>query len=95
MSAKHSKKSASKPAPVRPAATAVSSDAAAAAAAASGGAAVASAEPTSWLDSSDPRQRMWGKLIFAGIWIYVGALWLLALDQTFNWGIFGPKMPLP
>jgi hypothetical protein len=27
------------------------------------------------------------------VWIYVAALWLLALDQTFNWGIFGPKMP--
>jgi hypothetical protein len=48
---------------------------------------------TSWLDSSDPRKRLWGKIIFVGLWIYVGALWLLALDQTFNWGIFGPKVP--
>ena len=57
-----------------------------------GGGAVA-AEPTSWLDSSDPKKRMWGKMIFVGVWIYVAALWLLALDQTFNWGIFGPKIP--
>mgnify|MGYP001005086401 CR=1 FL=1 len=42
----------------------------------------------SWLDSSDPRRRTWARVLFAGIWIYVGALWLLALDQTFRWGIF-------
>jgi hypothetical protein len=36
---------------------------------------------------------MWGKIILAGVWIYVAALWLLALDQTFHWGIFGPKVP--
>jgi hypothetical protein len=33
------------------------------------------------------------KLILVGVWIYVAALWLLALDQLFNWGIFGPKVP--
>jgi len=33
------------------------------------------------------------KLILVGVWLYVAALWLLALDQTFNWGIFGPKVP--
>jgi hypothetical protein len=93
MSAKPSKKSANKPAPARPAAAAVPSAPALAAASASGGVTAATAEPTSWIDSSDPRKRMWGKIIFAGIWIYVGALWLLALDQTFNWGIFGPKVP--
>jgi hypothetical protein len=49
--------------------------------------------PSSWLESSDPRRRLWGKLLFAAVWIYVAALWLLALDQTFNWGIFGPKVP--
>ena len=49
--------------------------------------------PASWLDSTDPRRRMWGKIIFCAVWIYVGALWLLALDQTFHWGIFGPKVP--
>lgn len=53
------------------------------------------AEP-SWLDSTDPKKQLWGKIIFVGIWIYVAALWLLALDQSFNWGIFGPKpMPVP
>ena len=48
---------------------------------------------TPWIDSADPRKRTWGKLILAAVWIYVAALWLLALDQTFNWGIFGPKLP--
>jgi hypothetical protein len=33
------------------------------------------------------------KLILVAVWLYVAALWLLALDQTFNWGIFGPKVP--
>ena len=49
--------------------------------------------PPSWLDSTDPRKRRWGQIILVGVWIYVGALWLLALDQTFHWGIFGPKIP--
>jgi hypothetical protein len=53
----------------------------------------ASAGRESWLDSTDPRKRRWGKIIFAVILIYVAALWLLALDQTFHWGIFGPKVP--
>ncbi len=48
---------------------------------------------SSWLDSSDPRRRMIGKIVVAAVWIYVAALWLLALDQTFNWGIFGPQSP--
>ena len=60
-------------------------------AATSGGATVS--EPGSWLDSPDPKRRLWGKIILVGIWLYVAALWLLALDQTFNWGIFGPKLP--
>jgi len=55
--------------------------------------AVPSAPPPSWLDSDDPRKRMWGKIILVALWIYVGALCLLALDQTFHWGIFGPKVP--
>jgi len=87
MSAKHPKKGPSQPVPAAgPAATG-----------ASAGAATAIAEsPPSWLDSSDPRKRRWGKIIFIGVWIYVGALCLLALDQTFAWGIFGPKVaPLP
>jgi hypothetical protein len=34
--------------------------------------------------------------IFAALCIYVAMIWLLALDQTFHWGIFGPKIsPLP
>ena len=92
MSAKHSKKSGNNPAPPRPAAAPSASEPTPVTVTASG-AAVATVEPTSWLDSSDPRKRLWGKIIFAGIWIYVAALWLLALDQTFNWGIFGPKVP--
>ncbi|MBI5691577.1 MAG: hypothetical protein HZC55_15960 [Verrucomicrobia bacterium] len=48
---------------------------------------------TSWLESSDPRKRLYGKLILAAVWLYVAALWLLALDQTFGWGIFGAKTP--
>ena len=32
-------------------------------------------------------------LILVAVWLYVAALWLLALDQIFNWGIFGPKVP--
>ena len=55
-------------------------------------AATAAAEP-SWIDSADPRRRMIAKIVLVGIWIYVAALWLLALDQWFNWGIFGPKIP--
>lgn len=86
MTAKHSQKGTSQPAP-KP----VPASASAA------GAANATAEgPPSWLDSSDPRKRRWGKIILIGVWIYVGALCLLALDQTFTWGIFGPKAaPLP
>lgn len=48
---------------------------------------------TSWIESADPRRRMIGKIALVAIWIYVAALWLLALDQWFNWGIFGPKIP--
>ncbi len=86
MSAKHSKKGANKPVPAPAAATP-------APVAVSASGAATAAEPTSWLDSTDPRKRMWGKIIFVALWVYVGALWLLALDQTFNWGIFGPKVP--
>lgn len=46
-----------------------------------------------WIDSADPRRRLVGKIALAGVWVYVAALWLLALDQTFHWGIFGPKVP--
>lgn len=84
MSAKPAKRSAPRPAP---AASTMPGPTVAATTAA------VSAAPPSWLDSHDPRKRMWGKIIFVAVWIYVGALWLLALDQTFHWGIFGPKVP--
>jgi preprotein translocase subunit SecE len=45
------------------------------------------------MDSPDPRKRMWGRIAYVVVWIYVAALCLLALDQTFHWGIFGPKVP--
>lgn len=56
-------------------------------------AATAAGEPVSWLESQDPKKRLWGKVLLAALWVYVAALWLLALDQTFHWGIFGPKVP--
>ena len=92
MSAKPAKKSAKRePAraqnPVAPATAP-----AAAAPAAAIGATTPSSAPA-WIDSTDPRKRLIGKLVLVGIWIYVAALWLLALDQTFDWGIFGPKSP--
>ena len=91
MSAKHSKKGSSQPAPKAASAAMPSSTSVI-----GGATATAEAAPPSWLDSADPRKRMWGKIIFVGVWIYVGALCLLALDQTFAWGIFGPKVtPLP
>lgn len=52
----------------------------------------AAAEPA-WIDSADPRKRRVGKIALWVLWLYVAALWLLALDQWFNWGIFGPKIP--
>ncbi len=87
MSAKPAKKSASPTpsaataAPVRNAAGSVNTSAA------------TGTSDVSWIDSADPRKRTWGKVILAAVWIYVAALWLLALDQTFHWGIFGPKVP--
>ena len=30
-------------------------------------------------------------VIFAGVCVYVAMIWLLALDQTFHWGIWGPQ----
>lgn len=88
MSAKHSKKGAARPGPAAAPAAAPSPVIASA-----GGVAAAAETPPSWLDSTDPKKRLWGKIIFVGVWVYVAALWLLALDQTFNWGIFGPKVP--
>jgi len=86
MSAKKSKSGASKPAAAVSAANSPAPVAASPAA-------PTMAASSSWLDSTDPRKRQWGKIILIGVWIYVGALWLLALDQTFHWGIFGPKLP--
>ncbi len=55
------------------------------------GPAAATAETSSaWLDSADPRKRRLGQIVLAVVWLYVAALCLLALDQTFHWGIFGP-----
>jgi hypothetical protein len=51
-----------------------------------GGAAVAPAEP-SLLD----HHPLIAKFVFVAVWVYVAALALLALDQCFGWGIFGPK----
>ena len=92
MSAKHSKKSAKREASAepRPAAPASPSAPVASAAAATS---VAPGVAPAWIDSSDPRKRTIGKIVLVGVWIYVAALWLLALDQTFHWGIFGPKVP--
>ena len=88
MAAKSARKSAkhSSPVPV-PAEAPV----AAGAAPMAGGAAAAPAEEaTSWIDSADPRKKLIGKIVLVAVWVYVAALWLLALDQTFHWGIFGP-----
>ena len=89
MCAKHSKKTKKEAAPppatpAAPAASAIPVPAAAAATADAG---------TAWIDSTDPRKRTIGKIVLVVVWIYVAALWLLALDQTFHWGIFGPKVP--
>ncbi len=83
------KKSSQPKTPLTPAAVPVTA-AASSAAAAPASSAEAS---TPWIESSDPRKRTIGKIAFVVIWIYVAALWLLALDQWFNWGIFGPKIP--
>lgn len=88
MSAKPSKKRR----PQEPAA-AVSPDAAAFSASAPG-AALAAGPAMPWIASGDPRRRLLGQLALVGVWLYVAALWLLALDQTFHWGLFGPNVPV-
>ncbi|MDO8541785.1 MAG: hypothetical protein Q7S40_15215 [Opitutaceae bacterium] len=92
---KGSKKSGRKtqPAPTPAAGTSVPAPSATPAPAAAGASATTADTGSSWLDSSDPRRRTMGKIVLAAVWIYVAALWLLALDQTFSWGIFGPKVP--
>jgi hypothetical protein len=47
------------------------------------------AAAAAWIDSDQPRRRQIGRIVLAGVWVYVAALWLLALDQTFDWGVFG------
>ncbi|HVS51163.1 MAG TPA: hypothetical protein VHD62_02315 [Opitutaceae bacterium] len=49
--------------------------------------------PVAWIDSPDPRKRQFAKIFQVALWIYIAALFLLAFDQWFNWGIFGPKVP--
>lgn len=88
MSAKPSKKSGKKAGPANETPTAPVS----ATPVANSVAATADAS-TAWIDSADPRKRSIGKFVLIAVWLYVGALWLLALDQTFHWGIFGPKLP--
>ena len=90
MSAKHSKKAGKTAAPTSaPAPTPVTPSASANA----GATATATPSVTPWAESTDPKKRLLGKFVLIGVWLYVAALWLLALDQTFNWGIFGPKLP--
>lgn len=36
------------------------------------------------------RNRMVANLVLAAAWIYVAMIFLLAMDQQFHWGIFGP-----
>ncbi len=49
------------------------------------------APPPAWIDdASNPRRQMIAKVVFVGVCIYVAMIWLLALDQTFHWGIFKP-----
>jgi hypothetical protein len=74
----------SNPAPTAPAAASMASGVTATA---------TTAENVPWIESSDPRRRMIGKIALVVLWIYVAALCLLAVDQWFNLGIFGPKIP--
>lgn len=82
MSAKKNSQQSNQPRPAAPAP-----------AAAAAAVAVPAEDTTPWIESSDPRKRMIGKIALVAIWVYVAALCLLALDQWFNWGIFGPKIP--
>jgi hypothetical protein len=53
-------------------------------------AAIPAAAPAWMDDTSNPRRQMIAKVTLVVVWIYVAMLWLLALDQTFHWGIFKP-----
>ncbi|MDP3070461.1 MAG: hypothetical protein Q8N18_09245 [Opitutaceae bacterium] len=82
MSAKPAKRKAPSPAPAQTVPATVTTSAA-----------LPETAAPSWLDSADPRKRTWGQIALVVLWLYVAALWLLALDQSFGWGIFGPKVP--
>ena len=79
MSAKNRKPAAQKPAPPPPPAEPLPAGA---------GANPAVTEPPFY-----KRHPKIANAIFAALCVYVAMLWLLALDQTFHWGIFGPKVP--
>lgn len=81
MSAKKPRKPSPAPAPAAPSAAAAAASA------------PAESAPPAWIDSPDPRRRQIAQVILGLVWLYVAALGLLALDQWFNWGIFGPKLP--
>jgi hypothetical protein len=55
--------------------------------------ALAGDEFVPWSESPDPKKRQIAKVVLIGVWLYVAALCLLALDQWFHLGIFGPKPP--
>ena len=94
MSAKPAKKSAAKSPSLSAAATpAVAAATIAPASVPAAVAAAADAPPPAWIDSPDPKKKRLGQAVIVGVWLYVAALWLLAADQYFNLGIFGPKIP--
>ncbi len=43
--------------------------------------------------ASAPAAAPWRRIVLGAVWLYVAALWLLALDHTFHWGLFGPTVP--
>ena len=60
-------------------------------AAGSAPAATPASAPPAWIDdASHPRRQMIAKVILVAVCMYVAMIWLLALDQTFHWGIFKP-----
>ncbi len=93
MSAKPAKKSAAKAPSPSSADLAAATATTATTAAASAPAPEPAAPAPAWIDSPDPRKKRLGQAVLAGVWLYVAALWLLAVDQYFNLGIFGPKIP--
>ncbi|MBI5771243.1 MAG: hypothetical protein HZA93_25945 [Verrucomicrobia bacterium] len=88
-----SKKNRAKPTAPAPVSAPTAVVAAAGSAPADAGVEAPAAEHVAWMDSPDPRKRLIGQIAYVAVWIYVAALCLLALDQTFHWGIFGPKVP--